>query len=154
DPPAVAHPRPGPRQTPRRRVEGRGVVGLGRLGRGRRARGPRQVPRRRPRPAGGGPLSRTPCPVETCDRPATGGLMCGACVSELRRALDAVAELAAELDVTLSRQTPRGATAGRSSVVPLPYDPRASEAAYVLRSTLAGWVRALRDQNPDPPDDT
>jgi hypothetical protein len=103
-------------------------------------------------------LSRTPCPVETCDRPAKSGGMCGACISELHRALDAVAELAAELDLTLSRQTPRGATAGRSSVVPLPYDPRASEAAYVLRSTLAGWVRALRDQNPDgdddPPDDT
>ena len=74
-------------------------------------------------------MSRTPCPVETCDRPAKSGGMCGACVSELRRALDAVAELAAELDLTLSRQTPRGATAGRSSVVPLPYDPRASEAA-------------------------
>lgn len=103
-------------------------------------------------------MSRTPCPVETCDRPMPGSrVICGACEADIARALASVPGVCADLDVTLARQTSR-TTAGRSAVVPLPYDPRASEAAYVLRSTLAGWVRALRDQNPDgdddPPDDT
>lgn len=98
-------------------------------------------------------MSRTPCPVETCDRPMPGSrVICGACEADIARALNAVPGVCADLDVTLSRQTSR-TTAGRSSVVPLPYDPRASEAGYVLRSTLAGWVRALRDQNPDGDDD-
>src|SRR5690606_9602897 len=118
----------------------------------------RQAHLRRPRPPGGGPLGRSPCPVEPCDRPMPGSrVICGACEADIARALAAVPGLTADLDVTLARQTSR-TTAGRSAVVPLPFDPRASEAAYVLRSTLAGWVRALRDQNPDgdddPPDDT
>ena len=94
-------------------------------------------------------MSRTPCPVETCDRPMPGSrVICGACEADIARALDAVPGLTADLDVTLARQTSR-TTAGRSAVVPLPFDPRASEAAWVLRSALAGWVRQLQDAKPE-----
>lgn len=100
-------------------------------------------------------MSRTPCPVETCDRPMPGSrVICGACEADIARALNAVPGLTADLDVTLARQTSR-TTAGRSAVVPLPFDPRASEAAWVLRSTLAGWVRQLQEHRPEPwPADT
>jgi hypothetical protein len=92
--------------------------------------------------------------------------ICGACSAELGRALDSVAELAAELDVTLSRQHTRdGSGTGEVEddptpavlhIGPLGYDPRASEAAYVLRSALVGWVRDLQHHKPedDWPDDT
>jgi len=100
-------------------------------------------------------MGRTPCPVETCDRPMPGSrVICGACEADIARALNAVPGLTADLDVTLARQTSR-TTAGRSAVVPLPFDPRASEAAWVLRSTLAGWVRQLQEHRPEPwPADT
>jgi len=81
-------------------------------------------------------------------------VICGACEADIARALNAVPGLTADLDVTLARQTSR-TTAGRSAVVPLPFDPRASEAAWVLRSTLAGWVRQLQEHRPEPwPADT
>src|SRR5690606_38070794 len=104
----------------------------------------------RPRPAGGDQLSRIPCPVETCDRPMPGSrAICGACEADIARALDAVPGVCAGLDVTLARQTSRTTAGKTSAVVPLPYDPRASEAAWVLRSTLAGWVRQLQDAKPE-----
>lgn len=99
-------------------------------------------------------MSRIPCPVPTCDLPARSGLMCGACQAELSRALDGVPELCGDLDVTLSRQTSRTG-GGRTRVVPLPYDQRASEAAWVLRSALVGWVRQLQEAHPEEwPDET
>ena len=100
-------------------------------------------------------MSRTPCPVETCDRPMPGSrVICGACEADIARALASVPGVCADLDVTLARQTSR-TTAGRSAVVPLPFDPRASEAAWVLRSALAGWVRQLQEHRPEPwPADT
>lgn len=97
-----------------------------------------------------------PCPAEHCDRPAPGtATICGACTAELGRALRQVPGLAAELDTTLSRQHTR--TGGGTTDVhddptpavlhigPLGYDPRASEAAYVLRSALVGWVRVMQE---------
>src|SRR5690606_20494272 len=116
----------------------------------RRRRRLRQAHLRSPRPAGGDPLSRIPCPVETCDRPMPGSrAICGACEADIARALASVPGVCADLDVTLARQTSRTTAGKTSAVVPLPYDPRASEAAWVLRSTLAGWVRQLQDAKPE-----
>lgn len=100
-------------------------------------------------------MSRIPCPVETCDRPMPGSrAICGACEADIARALASVPGVCADLDVTLARQTSR-TTAGKTSAVPLPFDPRASEAAWVLRSALAGWVRQLQEHRPEPwPADT
>lgn len=89
-----------------------------------------------------------PCPIPDCERPAPGGQpVCGACRADLERALRAVPDLARELDLTLSKQTSK-TPGGRSSVVPLPFSRRASEAAYVLRSALVGWVRDLSETAP------
>lgn len=107
-----------------------------------------------------------PCPAEHCDRPAPGNAtICGACTADLERALQQVPELAAELDVTLSRQHTRtggGTTDIEDDPTPavlrigtLGYDPRASEAAYILRSALVGWARVLAEQTgAAPPADT
>lgn len=78
--------------------------------------------------------------------------ICGACAGELARALADVPWLAAQLRVSLTRQTSRS-TGGRSATVPLPYDERAREAAFVLRSALVGWVRVLADPDDQSPDD-
>lgn len=94
-------------------------------------------------------MSRIPCPVPTCDLPAKAGLMCGACQAELSRALDGVPGLCGDLDVTLSRQVSRMGRGGHGSAVPLAFDPRASEAGYVLRSALVGWVRQLQEAQPE-----
>lgn len=84
-----------------------------------------------------------PCPTPSCryDRPGH-RMLCGGCEADLARALGDVPWLAVQLDVVLSKQgshTP----AGRRTGVPLPYDPRATEAAAVLKSALVGWVREL-----------
>lgn len=87
--------------------------------------------------------------------PAKAGLMCGACQAELARALESVPEVLGDLDVTLSRQTSRMGRGGHGASIPLAFDPRASEAGYVLRSTLVGWVRQLQEAQPEEwPDDT
>lgn len=92
-------------------------------------------------------MSHLPCPTEHCDRTRPGHLqVCGACAAELQRALADVPELAQELETTLTRQTSSGG-AGSGSETPLPYDPRATEAAAVLRSALVGWVRALQEEH-------
>ncbi len=101
-------------------------------------------------------MTHLPCPVSTCDRPRKGSdQICGACQEDLRRALEQVPELAAELDVTLSRQgskTGGGTTEAEVDktpatlrIGPMPYDGRASEAARALRVTLVGWVRVLQE---------
>jgi LSD1 subclass zinc finger protein len=97
---------------------------------------------------GGGerPLS-IPCPADHCDRQMPGtSQICGACAAQLGRALADVPFLAAQLGVTLARQSSK-ASGGRSATVPLPYDQRAAEAAWVLRSALTGWVRLLADDD-------
>jgi hypothetical protein len=96
-----------------------------------------------------------PCPAEHCDRPAPGTqTICGACESDLRRALADVPDVLGDLDVTLSRQTSRMGHGGHGEP-PLAFDERASEVGYVLRSALAGWVRQLQETEPEEwPDDT
>lgn len=80
--------------------------------------------------------------------------ICGACSAELGRALQSVRWLAAELETTLSRQTSKTGS-GRSAETPLPFDPRASDAAHALRSTLVAWTRVLAEQTGDPwPEDS
>lgn len=69
-------------------------------------------------------------------------MLCGGCEADLARALGDVPWLAVQLDVVLSKQGSH-APAGRRTGVPLPYDPRATEAAAVLKSSLVGWVREL-----------
>lgn len=88
------------------------------------------------------------CATETCDRPVRDTTVCVSCLRELEQALGDMTALAEELDTTLSRQTAMGDRSGGSpsAIKPLPYDPRASEALWVLRNTLVGWVRELSEE--------
>ena len=90
-------------------------------------------------------MSRIPCPIDGCDLPAKSGYMCGACQAELQRALASVPGVLGDLDVTLSRQTSRMGRGGHGAAVPLAFDARASEAGWVLRNTLVGWVRIMQE---------
>jgi hypothetical protein len=85
-----------------------------------------------------------PCPVDGCDRPRPGNVsICGACESDLTRALAELPDLAEQLEITLTRQTSKGSGGGPET--PLPFGLPASEAAWALRNTLSGWVRLLLD---------
>lgn len=80
-----------------------------------------------------------------CGRPAgDASYLCGPCTADLRTTLAAIPDLLAELDVTLTRQAVHNHRGGpQSADKPLPYDPRASEAGWVLRNTLHTWCRVL-----------
>lgn len=94
-------------------------------------------------------MSAIPCPTPGCryDRPGH-RMLCGGCEADLTRALGDVPWLAEQLDITLAKQGSH-APAGRSAGVPLPYDPRATEAGFVLKSALVGWVRILVEAHPE-----
>lgn len=88
------------------------------------------------------------CAVDGCAQPTHERRICHTCAGQLTRDLATMPDLLDDLAITLSRQARIGGhTNGSASRErPLPYDPRASEAGYVLRSTLAGWVRELHNQ--------
>lgn len=101
-------------------------------------------------------MSEYVCGVDGCDRPTHDWTICSTCSATLERDLAEVPAYRAELETTLARQTSMGERhGGRSAEKPLPYDPRASEALYILRSTLVGWVRvAVEEDDADWPEDT
>lgn len=80
-----------------------------------------------------------------CGAPTGDGTtLCPRCVNRLAADLDQVTWLERELDTALARQTAYGdRVGGRAAEHPLPYDPRASEAAWVLRDTLTNVARAI-----------
>jgi hypothetical protein len=80
--------------------------------------------------------------------------VCGACEARLIRDLAAIPELAAELDITLTRQAKTGGGGGQADVdepgvglavrrAPLPWIEAAADARDVLKSALVGWWREL-----------
>lgn len=79
-----------------------------------------------------------------CGRPAGDAFVCRACGDTLAADLAAVPDLAADLDVTLTRQGRTGLPVGNTSGSPrkpLPFDERASAVLTDLRAILVGWVR-------------
>lgn len=102
-----------------------------------------------------GKCHMTDCPVARCHHPAhPGWAICKSCAAALEQALAETPALAEDLDATLARQVGRGTGNGpRSAQHPLPYDPRASEATWILRNTLTAWIRDLEDDvTRHPPD--
>lgn len=96
-----------------------------------------------------------PCDVPSCDNPiADDAFVCVGCALRLRKALLQVSGesgqegLATDLDLAISRQrrTGPGNMGRRSTETPLAYDQEASEAAAVLRNTLATWCRLLQEE--------
>ncbi|MEU2106469.1 hypothetical protein [Nocardia sp. NPDC019255] len=80
-----------------------------------------------------------------CSR-ATEMFLCWECTKTLKSRLDSVKWLAPELDLTLARQarvTSPGDRIGGTPEQPLPFQPAAGEAAWVLHNTLSTWARDL-----------
>lgn len=96
------------------------------------------------------------CPCDPCNRPTVPGwAICKHHGWTLERALAETPALARQLELTITRQAAAGARNGsRSAEKPLAYDPTASEALAVLRSTLVGWVRDLQPDLALQPADT
>ncbi len=81
------------------------------------------------------------CLAPQCDRPAAGGFLCGSCLATLRRDLEAVPDLLADLEVTVSRQDKLADPSGRSTDErPLPLRPGPLEARDTLTATLGAWT--------------
>lgn len=88
-----------------------------------------------------------------CGQPVVDAYVCQTCTRRLAADLADVPWLIEQLDIALARQTVIGGHgAGHTEPEPyepdavpgatrraLPYDPRASEAAWILRTTLATW---------------
>lgn len=88
--------------------------------------------------------------VDGCDRPVGDAYVCQPCTIELEDALADVTWLLGELDVILARQSVTGERAGGPSAEkPLPYDPRATEARWVLVNTITTWARLVDEENPN-----
>ncbi|WP_133061536.1 hypothetical protein [Streptosporangium minutum] len=89
-------------------------------------------------------MSSMPCPVIWCDRMMPGSVqVCGACSAGLVRDLADVPSLAHHLDLALTRQTRMGGGGRRGAETPMPWDERAREAGFILKSALVGWARML-----------
>jgi hypothetical protein len=100
------------------------------------------------------------CAVEDCDQPSPGAYVCRSCGSRLARDLGDVAALARELETSLAKESrfpPRpGASRPRpksqdDEESPLPWDQRARDAGFQLRSTVVGVVRTLLESGADDP---
>lgn len=91
-------------------------------------------------------MTYTTCSAVFCGqpRPPT-AYLCGTCRTRLAKHLAAVPELHAELLVTFARLDTLGGNPRRSSGTPMPYRAAASEAAWVLMSTVFAWAGHYRD---------
>lgn len=84
--------------------------------------------------------------VRGCRIPTSGTALCKPCVGRMTAALGALPDLAAELEVLLSRQAVMVEGAGRVSgngETPLPFHAEASRQLHLLRTRLVGCVRDL-----------
>jgi hypothetical protein len=83
-----------------------------------------------------------------CGKPAPDATVCTSCETRLAVALGDVPALVDELDTTLARQGRGGKGVGyvhSSPTRPLPYDPKASDAAGHLKAVLVSWVRLVQE---------
>lgn len=91
------------------------------------------------------------CSSPTCDRPPHDGHLCQSCINTLRRDLEAIPDLLADIMVTISRQDRLSDSDGRgSSEKPLPLRLGPMEAKRDLADTITAWsdhVAARRDTN-------
>lgn len=92
------------------------------------------------------------CGTRACPRPAHDNhATCTHCAWLLERDLAETPALADELDTTRARQTAtRGHTGRATPGIPMPYDPRAADAATTLHRTLRTWAERV-DATPDRP---
>ncbi len=80
----------------------------------------------------------------SCTRPVQNGFLCTTCTNSLADDLAQVEPLLVELEVTRTRQDRIGETSVRpSSGTLLPWKEHASEAYWVLASTVLVWIRLV-----------
>ncbi len=93
------------------------------------------------------------CEVNGCDRPSPDGApACSTCALTLYEHLVLVnGDLAEDLELALARQVRFGAGGRRGGETPLPFGEEASEAIWVLRSAMVGWIRVLEETTPPRP---
>jgi hypothetical protein len=99
------------------------------------------------------------CEVDGCGRPVQDtATVCTSCSYILNDVLNEIIGtgslpgLAADLNVTLSKQDRIGdRSPGGSVEPPLPYHVGASEAAWILQNTLAGWITLVAKGTGAPP---
>jgi hypothetical protein len=90
----------------------------------------------------GDTLSNPICSAPQCDKPAHDGFVCSSCVATLRRDLNAVPDLLADLDITISKQDRLSDSEKcASSERPLPLRLEPMEAKRDLGQTLATWTQ-------------
>jgi hypothetical protein len=89
------------------------------------------------------------CTTPLCDIPIPAddarARICTSCTSALRHDLAQVDDVLRELEVTTTKQDRIGDPGPRSSEVPLPYRPEASEHADHVHTSLVVWARAIAD---------
>ena len=89
------------------------------------------------------------CEICSVPQPDT-AYICHKCALELDQRLGNVSAWWLELDNVLSRQTRygSGSEGRRSAEIPLPYDPRATEVAFVVSNTITTWTRHICETRP------
>ncbi len=80
-------------------------------------------------------------------------IMCNACRTKLDQALGDIAALWHDLELAIARQTRMGGDSEgrRSAEKPLPYDPAASEVAWIVTNTIGAWVTHVVEHRPANP---
>lgn len=90
-------------------------------------------------------MTSTPCAIDRRSV-ADGARLCRHCTAELRRDLEAVPDLVADLLVTLSRQDHIApGRPGRSAETPLVYNDGAARELASLHFYLSSWARCIAD---------
>lgn len=81
-----------------------------------------------------------------CTRPVIDhGYLCHDCSADLEKALALTADLAADLEITITRRDRVGDRNGRATETPLPYNAAAAEAAAEVRAILEAWATRIID---------
>jgi hypothetical protein len=100
-------------------------------------------------------MSTYACPTPGCGRSRPGDRsVCGACTTDLRRAIKDLPWLYEQLLVTASRQDRLGTGGGRATKAderPLPYDERASRTSKQLMITVDRWYMLIKKTGPATP---
>lgn len=84
-----------------------------------------------------------PEPIRCLGCKVPGQSLCRSCVGVLRMRCRAAAWLCGQLELEVTRQTQHGSPnreGGKSNETPLIFDDKASEAAWIMRSTIEAWA--------------
>lgn len=91
-------------------------------------------------------ISRAVPKCARCTKPVIDhGYLCHDCSTDLEKALALTADLAVDLEITITRRDRVGDRTGRATETPLPYNAAAAEAAAEIRAILETWSTRIID---------